>query len=245
MKRIAILLAILLIAPGAAFAHTGLDAPNGGETYSAGQTVTIQWHIWIMHNLQNWDLWYATDAPVVLNSCGDQPNPTWIPIAMDIPVSCTQASGSCSNPGPCQMEYVWTVPDGIASENVKIRVRMDNSGTDYYDVSNAPFTISSPTAVDDTPSAREAQLLGAYPNPFNPKTEIRYTLPSRAVVRLTVHDLAGRNLAKLVDGIRDAGEHAVAWNGRDLSGRSLSSGVYLVSMEADGIRSTRKLTLLQ
>lgn len=106
-----------------ALGHVILDAPNGGEVLQSGSTFTITWHIQIAHSLQNWDLWYSTTG-----SGGP-----WITIAMNLPPG-DPSAGSVHT-------YDWTVPNA-PSEQARVRVRMDNAGTDYEDISNADFTIS-------------------------------------------------------------------------------------------------------
>ena len=114
--------AATLLTANSARAHPIIDFPNGGEKLEVGSTYTIQWHISIAHDLLNWDLWYSTTG---------QFGP-WIAIAMNLPPG-DGGVGSIHT-------YDWTVPDD-PDDSVWVRVRMDNAGTDYYDVSNAPFSI--------------------------------------------------------------------------------------------------------
>jgi hypothetical protein len=88
-------------------------------------------------------------------------------------------------------------------------------------------------------------LLPNFPNPFNPSTEIRFELPELVRVRLTVFDLTGRLVAVLVDAPLEAGLCSVRWDGRNLHGMPVSSGVYLVRMEAGKFRATRKILFLR
>ncbi len=101
-----------------------------------------------------------------------------------------------------------------------------------------------PTAAPETPRMVTA-LHGAAPNPFNPRTEIRWTLASAAHARVTVHDARGRLVHVLHDADLPAGRHAAAWNGTDQSGRRLGSGVYFARLESDGVASTTKLVLVK
>ncbi|MCP4545569.1 MAG: T9SS type A sorting domain-containing protein [bacterium] len=87
--------------------------------------------------------------------------------------------------------------------------------------------------------------LSAYPNPFNPKTSIRFTTKTGGLVKLSVYDAAGRHLAMLLDEVVAAGEHVVDWTARNAEGNELPSGVYFVNMESGGEQVTRKLTLLR
>lgn len=83
------------------------------------------------------------------------------------------------------------------------------------------------------------------PNPFNPRTEISFTISRPADVRLYIHDAAGRRIAQLRPGHLAAGRHAVTWNGRDDRGRAQPSGVYSCRLEASGEQRTMKMTLLR
>ncbi len=70
----------------------------------------------------------------------------------------------------------------------------------------------------------------AYPNPFNPNTTIRFDLPEASVVVLVVHDLLGREVARLVDRYMTAGYHQVIWDGRTASGLEVPSGIYIARL---------------
>jgi len=84
-----------------------------------------------------------------------------------------------------------------------------------------------------------------YPNPFNPTTTIEFSLPVPGHVELRIFDVAGRMILALVDGEMGAATHAVAWNGRDRSGRSVASGVYYYRLVTDGLTATRKMVLVR
>jgi len=86
-----------------------------------------------------------------------------------------------------------------------------------------------------------------YPNPFNSSTVIRFALPTANDVELSIFNLAGQQVATLVEGARETGTYTVHWDGRDDSGRALASGVYLYRLRAgDGKQvETRKLLLLR
>ena len=113
---------IILQLAGAANGHVTLSDPNGGETLEVGSIYTIRWTVAIPHDIQNWDLWYSTTG-----SGGP-----WIAIALDI-------LGGDNNYGSIHA-YNWTVPDS-QSNQIRVRVRQDNSVYDYEDTSNADLTI--------------------------------------------------------------------------------------------------------
>ena len=83
------------------------------------------------------------------------------------------------------------------------------------------------------------------PNPFNPRTLIRFAVPHTAPVQLRVYDARGRAVATLVDETLVAGHHEVVWDGRDASGRAVASGVYFARMQAEGFASTQKMLMAQ
>jgi len=89
------------------------------------------------------------------------------------------------------------------------------------------------------------RLVGNHPNPFNPRTTIAFDLAKAGRVRLAVYDVRGRRVASLVDGFRAAGSWSEVWDGTDLSGRPVASGVYLYRLEADGVDQTRSMTLVR
>lgn len=102
-------------------------------------------------------------------------------------------------------------------------------------------------AAGDEDTAAPALLAGlrAMPNPFNPLTELRFTLPADGEVSLTIVDVRGRAVRTLISSAMVAGEHGVIWNGRDDRGRAQPSGVYLALMESGSLRMTQRLTLVQ
>jgi DNA/RNA endonuclease YhcR with UshA esterase domain len=84
------------------------------------------------------------------------------------------------------------------------------------------------------------ELTGAFPNPFNPATQLAFQLDRAARVRLEVFNLAGQRVARLVDGPRAAGAHRVTFGGA-----GLASGVYVARLEAEGRSDEMKLLLLK
>ena len=123
-------------------AHVDFIAPNGGETFAAGSVVQIQWTIAIAHNLQNWDLWYSPHGP----------NGPWTPIVTDYNAG-SATVGSVHT-------YDWTVPDSPSS-TARLRIRMDNSATDYYDVTAADITITSSCAEPSNYCATATNSVGS------------------------------------------------------------------------------------
>jgi len=89
------------------------------------------------------------------------------------------------------------------------------------------------------------ELLGNYPNPFNPSTKIRYTLDSEAQVRVEIFNLLGRRVRTLWNASQAPGQYELAWNAEGDDGKKLSSGVYFLRIMAGDQTRTGKMTLLR
>ena len=104
---------------------------------------------------------------------------------------------------------------------------------------------SDGTQVDPNASPAALRLLPAYPNPFNPWTQLAYDLPSAGRATLSIFDVSGRRVATLIDGTLEAGRHEQSWDGRDDAGNELPSGVYLALLRAGETRESTRLVLLR
>ena len=89
------------------------------------------------------------------------------------------------------------------------------------------------------------ELLQNYPNPFNPTTIISYHLPRRSEVVLKVYNLLGQEVSTLLNTIQVAGEHQVVWDGKDRFDRTVSSGVYIYTLQAENYFNSRKMLFLK
>ena len=108
------------------------------------------------------------------------------------------------------------------------------------------LTWGAGTGVEDggDEQALAPRLLGAYPNPFNPRTTVAFELPEDRRVRLAVYDVAGREVAVLADGVFEQGRNSLAWDATS-RGEALASGVYFITMDAEGVRDSKKVVLLR
>lgn len=104
-------------------------------------------------------------------------------------------------------------------------------------------TAVEPTGTGQRPVA--FALHQNFPNPFNPTTEIRYTLEHNGEVELTLYNLRGQKIRTLVHETQRAGFHSIAWDGRDASGTSVASGVYVYRLRSAGSVQSRKLVLVR
>jgi hypothetical protein len=115
----------------------------------------------------------------------------------------------------------------------------------------ADFTVG--TYVSDVPDAGAtfgaARLLPNAPNPFNPSTQLRFRLDRAGDAALNVYDVQGRLVRAFPAATYDAGVHEVIWDGRDMMGRPVASGVYqvLLSARVDGqmVREAQSVVLVE
>ncbi len=96
---------------------------------------------------------------------------------------------------------------------------------------------------DDLPYA--VRKLENVPNPFNPMTNIRFSVGADTRVKLEVYDVKGRLIRSLADGLRHQGDHQVTWDGHDNDGRALPSGTYFCRVESDGKAESLKMMLVR
>ena len=83
-----------------------------------------------------------------------------------------------------------------------------------------------PILVKENPLPMEIKLLGNFPNPFNPSTEIRYEVPNQCHVKISIYSLSGQLVTSILDETVSAGLHAVRWNPK-----GAATGVYIYSLE--------------
>lgn len=121
------------------------------------------------------------------------------------------------------------------------RVRAKSGSTWGSYSSTADFVTASGSGVDDGATTPEIFSLSQnFPNPFNPTTLIRFTLPVRSHARLSLFNPLGQAVRELVDSDEDTGTHEVR-----LDGAGLASGMYYYRLEAGTFVATKKLLLIK
>ena len=155
-------------------------------------------------------------------------------------------------------QTVSTYVVSLLVDNPLLRDAAANGNGQYYPVISAGNLWSSlevalqdivrrndaPTPASGLPPVR-VRLLPGRPNPFNPRTTIRFELAEGGATRLVVLDLAGRLMRTLIEAPLDPGPGSVVWDGRDDSGRDAAAGSYLLRLESGGEVVTGKLALLR
>ncbi|NKB71901.1 MAG: T9SS type A sorting domain-containing protein [Candidatus Latescibacteria bacterium] len=131
----------------------------------------------------------------------------------------------------------------------KIQLHWDLQGETLIDdlslVPGSPPQIATAVQELDSPLPALFSLAANYPNPFNSKTVIPFTLSQEGQVKLVVFDMLGRRLRTLVGQHLPGGPHTALWDGKDQAGRDAASGAYLYRLETERGHVSRKLLLLR
>jgi len=111
------------------------------------------------------------------------------------------------------------------------------------DLVEIAFTYDGTIAGDVIVAA--TKLHGNYPNPFNPVTNIAYSIKTAGKVTIEVYNIRGQLVKTLVNEVKETGAYTALWNGKDNSNKSVSSGVYFYKMKTQDYNSTRKMILMK
>jgi len=106
------------------------------------------------------------------------------------------------------------------------------------------FSIALGT-IDDIALPNRYTLYQNYPNPFNPVTVIQYDLPEKSKVKLTIYDLAGRQVRSLVNESQAPGLKTIVWDARDGMGNKMGAGVYIYQLKTDNYIDSKKMILVK
>jgi len=102
-----------------------------------------------------------------------------------------------------------------------------------------PLSIQTPIIPQDT------KILSNYPNPFNPETTIEYQVIQNSQVQLTIYDIKGNTVKKIVSEFKSAGNYSAHWNGKNHLNQFVPSGIYIMMMNASNDIATQRILLLK
>lgn len=140
-------------------------------------------------------------------------------------------------------DWTWTAPDG-APKTGYLLVRAIDAFGNSASVQGERFTLLPSTSGISEGTPRAMKLAPVYPNPFNPRATIRFSLPAAGPVEVCVYDLRGRQVRSLRRGALAAGEHDLVWDGTGDDGRRVPGGAYIVRLVSAHEILTRKAVLL-
>ena len=146
------------------------------------------------------------------------------------------------NPYGFKVQYFGDAPDIGAYE---LGIADDNAPRygPAMEILDAVLATSIEQLSDEVPS--NYVLEQNFPNPFNPTTQINFTIPAAGHVKMTVHNTLGQEVAVLVDGVQPAGTFSASWDAQDQSGRALPSGIYFYRLQTESFTQTRSMILLK
>ncbi len=124
----------------------------------------------------------------------------------------------------------------IDADNVLLIVTVSAG---VFNMTGGPYTVGLP---QDAPGVIAQH--GNFPNPFNPKTRVSFTLAEASDLLVTVHDASGRKVDTLFEGWGEAGKNELDWHGHNADGRALPAGLYLYRIVGNHESARGKMLLL-
>jgi len=234
---------------GEGVAYHDTDAGNNGDDYRTGEDVDIE---------------TCSDVGGGYN-VGWIMEGEWLEYTLDVPVSgeydINVRVASQSQGGVFHLEFngenktgdvivpitggwqTWTTVSATATLSAGRHLMRFVPTDEGFNVNS--FDFGTETGVADAFAGRQL-LRACYPNPFNPRTTIRYVLPEPTTVSLAIYSPAGRLVRELVrDRAAAAGAHEVVWDGRNENGQTVAAGVYSCRLKTLANEESIKLTLLK
>ena len=130
----------------------------------------------------------------------------------------------------------------VGSSTVEIaNIVISGKHGDLIEATSSPVEIT----FDDLQIPIKTGIAGNFPNPFNPSTQIDYSLADAGTVTIIVFDINGAEISILVSEHQEAGNYQIIWNGINNSGVAVASGRYLLKMTAPNFAETINMTLLK
>ncbi len=195
--------------------------PNGGETFTEGDTICIDWIATDNAGIDSVNIYYSEYESYV-----------YVPISV----------GEELDP-----PYCWAVPEGFEGDYIIKVTAYDPSEWKDSDLSDGPYSIEQ-TATGEEPEDQPAfvdRLEQNYPNPFNGTTTVAYSVAGSCDVEISIYDSSGKLVRVLERCTREPGRYEVVWRGTDSNGRAVASGVYFCSIDAGSFEQTRKIVYLR
>jgi hypothetical protein len=135
------------------------------------------------------------------------------------------------------------VPQIIQSQNRNLFEFELPEGLEELQIEAVNTNLTSVSADPEQIPGAKTQLLGNFPNPFNPSTTIQFSTAKKGNTELAIFNIKGQKVTTLVDGQIDAGSHTVTWNGTDQNNNAVSSGVYFYKLTSDSYSEVKKMIL--
>jgi len=132
----------------------------------------------------------------------------------------------------------------VAINNVKVENSFSQQ-IESIEINNGLIQINSTSLEDDIYYPVNYILEQNYPNPFNNETNIQFYLPKSEQVEVNIYDLLGKLVSRIEQGIFNQGYHTIKWDGKNINGESITSGVYFYQFKTKNYVKTKKLLYLK
>ncbi len=135
--------------------------------------------------------------------------------------------------------------DGYANQTIRVAIQCVSNDAFIFMVDQVQ--IEAPGGTPNNPEIAPvvSQLIGNYPNPFNPETRIAFSTKENGPVSIDIYNVKGQKVRSLLNENREAGTHSVVWNGKDDNGKNVASGVFFYRMKSGKYSSTKKMILMK
>jgi hypothetical protein len=107
------------------------------------------------------------------------------------------------------------------------------------------YTLTGVEMVSGAPAPTRPEIRKSFPNPFNPITNVEFSVPRSGPVRVAIFDIHGKRVANLINETMSPGVYRVRWNGKDDKGADVSSGIYYARIQSRGGSGSGRLALIK
>jgi hypothetical protein len=195
---------------------------------------------------------YQTSYAQVINDQGGSSGPNYRSCVQ----SCSYATliaRDLDNQGVNECRYQ-TVEEETAARLAAVTSEIENAIKWTLNITNpetqiglclSPCYTTNGVLDDDGTGDPVTRLYQNHPNPFNPRTAIRFSLAADSPVKLVIFDVNGRRVRMLVDRSLKAGTHEVIWDGSDDAGHTVASGLFWSQLQAGSYTSNKKMVVLK
>jgi hypothetical protein len=229
----------------------GIDVPTVGDsTIASGQYYSVFF------------IRAATTDPMVYYQSPADSGYSLDNLAPAVPSSFAYTTGTLSWDESSASDFDYFSVYGGSTSSFATATLVDYCVAPTMDVSTSPYVYYFVTATDFAGNEGKAAMvntlsgvggtpksyvlsISACPNPFNPRTTIRYTVPSKGRVTIEIFDARGVRVTRLVDTEREGGAFTQPWDGRDGSGRLVSSGVYFARVAHPSGTKSYKMVMVK
>ena len=229
--------------PRVAYSHVTVDL---GHPVTSGEGIAIPLSVVTGTPVSGLQLSYSFDpshmaiGTPVLTAASSDVSIAWHIEAGTLNVIAYSVEGKAITLGPESVLIPVTVPEGMSPE-----ITLTNAVlSDLY--GNIVPVLLGQTRVSVTAAPTAFSMAVARPNPFNPSTTIAYEVPEQTHVTLTIYNLLGQEVVRLMDQVQAAGRYEAVWHGTNSRGAGVASGVYLYRIvSGSGYTETKRMTLLK